>query len=274
MEQTELENEKLKSDFAARLETFEGPLDLLLHLIEKNKVDIYDIPISLITDQYLEYLSQMDRRDADIMSEFLVMATTLLDIKAKMLLPKETDEEGNEEDPRAELVQRLLEYKLFKYMSLELKDKSVAASCMMYKKETVPEEIAEYKPPVDLDEYLGDLTLVKIKEIFDDCMARSEERVNTQVLEYGHIQREEVKITERIDHIRAGVKRGGRISFKGLLEGQRSRINIIVTFLAVLELMKAGEITAEQTGTGEDITLKMAEGASEGTEISGLADYE
>ena len=90
-----------------KLPVFEGPLDLLLHLIDKNKIDIYDIPIVEITDQYLEYIHQMEREDLDIMSEFMVMAATLLDIKCRMLLPKEVNEEGEEEDPRAELVQQL-----------------------------------------------------------------------------------------------------------------------------------------------------------------------
>ena len=103
-----------------KLPVFEGPLDLLLHLIDKNKIDIYDIPIVEITDQYLEYIHQMEREDLDIMSEFMVMAATLLDIKCRMLLPKEVNEEGEEEDPRAELVQQLLEYKMYKYMSYEL----------------------------------------------------------------------------------------------------------------------------------------------------------
>ncbi len=96
-----------------KLEVFDGPLDLLLHLIEKNKVDIFDIPIVIITDQYLDYVSQMQERNMDVMSEFLVMAATLLRIKSKMLLPKdENDDEEEEEDPRQELVERLLEYKL------------------------------------------------------------------------------------------------------------------------------------------------------------------
>ena len=92
-------------DISFKVQAFEGPLDLLLHLIEKNQVDIYDIPIAMITDQYLAYLSEMEKHDADITSDFLVMAATLLDIKARMLLPKDTDAEGNEEDPRAELVE-------------------------------------------------------------------------------------------------------------------------------------------------------------------------
>ena len=103
-----------------KLEVFEGPLDLLLHLIEKNKIDIYDIPIVEITDQYMEYIHAMEREDLGIMSEFMVMAATLLDIKCKMLLPKEVNEEGEEEDPRAELVEKLLEYKMYKFMSYEL----------------------------------------------------------------------------------------------------------------------------------------------------------
>ena len=117
------------SELEFKLEKFEGPLDLLLHLIDKNKVDIYDIPIALITEQYMEYLEALkeDDYDMDTMSEFLVMASTLLDIKCRMLLPKEKDEEGEEIDPRTELVQRLLEYKIYKYASLELKDMSVDA---------------------------------------------------------------------------------------------------------------------------------------------------
>ena len=100
-----------------KLPVFEGPLDLLLHLIDKNKIDIYDIPIVEITNQYMEYIRQMEREDLNVMSEFLVMAATLLDIKCRMLLPKEVNEEGEEEDPRQELVEQLLQYKMYKYMS-------------------------------------------------------------------------------------------------------------------------------------------------------------
>ena len=105
-----------------KLESFEGPLDLLLHLIEKNKVNIYDIPIAKITDQYMDFVSHMEEKDLDLVSEFLVMAAELLDIKARMLLPKEENEEEEESDPRAELVARLLEYKAFRIRSEELKE--------------------------------------------------------------------------------------------------------------------------------------------------------
>ena len=106
-----------------KLEVFEGPLDLLLHLIDKNKIDIYDIPIVEITNQYMEYIRNMQREDLNVMSEFLVMAATLLDIKCRMLLPKEVTEDGEEEDPRQELVDQLIQYKMYKYMANVLKDR-------------------------------------------------------------------------------------------------------------------------------------------------------
>ena len=108
-----------------KLQVFEGPLDLLLHLIDKNKIDIYDIPIVEITNQYMDYIRAMEREDLNVMSEFLVMAATLLDIKCKMLLPKEVTEDGEEEDPRQELVEQLLQYKMYKYMSYELRDREL-----------------------------------------------------------------------------------------------------------------------------------------------------
>ena len=139
-------------ELEVKLEVFEGPLDLLLHLIEKNKVDIYDIPIVEITRQYLEYVSKLAEENLDLASEFLVMASTLIDIKCKMLLPKEVDEDGEEIDPRTDLVQKLIEYKMYKYAAIELKDMQLYAGKSLYKEPTIPEEVAKYQPPVDLDE--------------------------------------------------------------------------------------------------------------------------
>ena len=153
-----------------KLEVFEGPLDLLLHLIEKNKVDIYDIPIVEITNQYMEYIRGMQHEDLNVMSEFLVMAATLLDIKCRMLLPKEVTEEGEEEDPRQELVEQLLQYKMYKYMAFELKDRELDSGQVMYKSPDIPEEILEYAEPVDLDQLLGDLTMAKLGEVFREIM--------------------------------------------------------------------------------------------------------
>lgn len=250
-------------DLSFKLESFEGPLDLLLHLIEKNKVDIYDIPIAMITDQYLEYVRAMKQKDADKMSEFLVMAATLLDIKAKMLLPKEVDEEGNEEDPRAELVQKLLEYKMYKFMSYELKDKEVAASHALYKSADIPEEVRKYEAPIDLDVLLADTTMQKLQEIFDDVMKRSRERINLNALRMQSIQREQVSIVDRVETIRDYLSREKEFSFRRLIEKQETKINVIVTFLAILEMMKGGELRAEMTSDNEDIIIMRKEEGDE-----------
>ena len=136
---------------SVKIESFEGPLDLLLHLIDVNKFNIFDIPIVEITAQYMEYVQAMETQDLNIMSEFLVMAATLLEIKAKMLLPVEVNEEGEEIDPREDLVQKLLEYKMYKYMSFELRDRLSMSGKTMYKSPTIPEEVAEYETPVNLE---------------------------------------------------------------------------------------------------------------------------
>lgn len=238
-----------------KLQAFEGPLDLLLHLIDKNKVNIYDIPIVEITRQYLEYVNQMDRQDLDVVSEFLVMAATLIDIKSKMLLPKEIKENGEEEDPREELVQKLLEYKMYKYMSYELRDRELDAEKAMYKKPTIPEEVAKYEKPVDLDELLDGVTLVKLNEIFQQVMKRKEDKVDPIRSKFRSIEKEEVSLPDKINFIRDYTREKKSFSFKKLLESQHSKMHVIVSFLAILELMKMGEITIEQKEIFDDITV-------------------
>ena len=161
-----------------KLEAFEGPLDLLLHLIEKNKIDIYDIPIAEITDQYLSYVQAMKETDLDVMSEFLVMAATLLRIKSKMLLPVEESLPEEEQDPRLELVERLLEYKLYQHMAYELKDLQLDADRQLYKAATIPPEVAAYKEEISLEELLGDLTLAKLQGIFRSVIRRQVDKVD------------------------------------------------------------------------------------------------
>lgn len=238
-----------------KLQAFEGPLDLLLHLIDKNKVNIYDIPIVEITRQYLEYVNQMDRQDLDVVSEFLVMAATLIDIKSKMLLPKEIKENGEEEDPREELVQKLLEYKMYKYMSYELRDRELDAEKAMYKKPTIPEEVAKYEKPVNLDELLDGVTLVKLNEIFQQVMKRKEDKVDPIRSKFRNIEKEEVSLPDKINFIRDYTREKKSFSFKKLLESQHSKMHVIVSFLAILELMKMGEITIEQKEIFDDITV-------------------
>lgn len=244
-----------------KLEKFEGPLDLLLHLIDKNKVDIYDIPIALITEQYMEYLEQLkeDDYDMDTMSEFLVMASTLLDIKCRMLLPKEKDEEGEEIDPRTELVQRLLEYKIYKYASLELKDMSMDASRALYKGNSMPKEVMEYEEPVDLGKLIGDTTLQKLNSIFDELIKRQENKIDPVRSKFGTIEREEVDAEAKTVYIRDFARSRKRFSFRELLTEAGSKAEIIISFLCILEMMKNGEVEARQADIGDDIEIIVKE---------------
>jgi len=246
-----------------KLEVFEGPLDLLLHLIEKNKVDIYDIPIVLITEQYMEYMNKLDKKDLDVMSDFLVMAATLLKIKSKMLLPKKQEEnleDGEEEDPRRELVERLLEYKMYKYASFELKDKQFDAAMMIYKKPTIPKEIRDYKEEINTQELLSDLTLSKLHSIFKSVIKKQENKIDPIRSKFGKIEREEVNLSEKIRFIDSYGQKHNKFSFRKLLEEQCDKMGIIVTFLAILELMKMGRISIVQEEVFEDIIIKYNEG--------------
>lgn len=240
---------------SVKLQVFEGPLDLLLHLIDKNKIDIYDIPIVEITNQYMDYIKAMEKEDLNVMSEFLVMAATLLDIKCRMLLPKEVNEEGEEEDPRQELVEQLLEYKMYKYMSYELKDRQVDGERALYKRPTIPEEVQEYVQPVDMDELLGDLTLSRLNRIFKDVMKRREDKIDPVRSKFGKLEKEEVTVPEKLDYVTDYAKKHKTFSFRQLLEDQSSRVQIVVTFLAVLQLIKEGTICILQEQPFDDIAI-------------------
>lgn len=240
---------------SVRLTVFEGPLDLLLYLIEKNKIDIYDIPIVVITEQYLDYIRNMQTEDMNIMSEFLVMAATLLDIKCRMLLPRTVNEDGEEEDPRAELVQKLLEYKMYKYMAFELRDRQVDAAKSWYKKPMLPREVADYRYPVDYETLAGDCTLAKLHEIFKAVMRRQEEKIDPIRSQFGKIEKDEINLEEKQVYIEEYIKSHKRFSFRNLLEKQGSKMEVIVTFMAVLEMMKQGTISIEQEDTFADIII-------------------
>lgn len=243
-------------ELTVKLEAFEGPLDLLLHLLEKNKVNIYDIPIVEITNQYLEYIREMQRQDLNIMSEFLVMAATLIAIKSKMLLPKDESKEEEEEDPRAELVQQLLEYKMYKCMSYELKDRQVDAERVMFKVPTIPKEVSAYEEPVDLNELMADLTLKKLNNIFQSVMRRQENKIDKVRAGFGKIEKEEISLSDRMVYVEAYAKEHRQFSFRNLLEKQNSKMEVIVTFLAILELMKTGKISITQEHLFDDIEIE------------------
>ena len=241
-----------------KLDAFEGPLDLLLHLIEKNKVNIYDIPIVEITNQYMEYLHAMEEEESmDSLSEFLVMAATLLQIKSKMLLPREEKEE--EEDPREELVRRLMEYKMFKYAAMELRDLSVDAQKVFYREESVPTEIRSFRDPVVPEEIVGDLSLTKLNQIFQMVIRRKKDMEDPVRNKFGKIQKEKYRVEDRMKDIRGAIRGFRRINFRTLLDIQPSREKVIVTFLAVLELMKMGEIEVKQEENFGEIYLDSLE---------------
>jgi segregation and condensation protein A len=245
-------------EISYKLDNFEGPLDLLLHLIEKNKVSIYDIPIVLITEQYLEYVNQMDHEDLDVVSDFLVMAATLLDIKSRMLLPKvEKEEEEDEEDPRAELVRRLLEYKMYKFMSYELKDKMDDAANVFFKEPTLPDEVLQYREPVDPKELLAGLTLEKLNAIYKSIIRRQEDKVDPIRSKFGTIEKEEISLSDKMIEIKDFARTHRKFSFRNLLESQCSKVQVIVTFLSILELMKMGHIHVEQDGLFDDISVEV-----------------
>lgn len=249
-----------------RLQVFEGPLDLLLYLIEKNKVDIYDIPIVDITAQYLEYIRQMENRDMNVMSEFLVMAATLVDIKCRMLLPKEVNEEGEEEDPRTELVQKLLEYKMYKYMSFELKDRQVDAGKVLYKTATLPKEVEEYRSPVNYEELVGDMNLPKLHEIFKSIIKKQEDKIDPIRSTFGKIEKENVDMDAKIIFVEDYVKQNKKCSFRDLLENQKSKMETVITFLIILEMMKSGKIMIIQEEIFDDIYITFMENEGQGTE--------
>lgn len=229
-----------------RLDAFEGPLDLLLALIEKNKVDIYDIPIALIADQYMEYVEVMKDEKLDILSDFLVMASTLLDIKARMLLPREEDENGEEIDPRTELVERLIEYQEYRMMAEELKVQYSGTEGVYYKGSTLPKEVLEYEPEPDLDELLSGVTLQKLQAAFELVIRRQEEKVDPIRSRFGNIKRDAVRISDKLTFLLDFGQKKKKFGFTELFEDQKTRADVVVTFLACLELIRCGQIFVKQ----------------------------
>ncbi|OGW46283.1 MAG: hypothetical protein A2078_09030 [Nitrospirae bacterium GWC2_57_9] len=222
--------------YQIKLEIFEGPMDLLLHLIKKHELDIYSIPIALITQQYLEYIDLMKSLDMEIAGDFLVMASTLTHIKSRMLLPPAENPEGDEDgvDPRAELIRRLLEYKSFKEAAGSLGDKEETWS-QVYTRQ------AEAAPdlPADDEPLLFDFHLFDLLAALKDIMAR----VPDAKFE---ITAETVSITEKISHILARLETTDSLLFVELFENSTTRLQVIGTFLALLELIKTRVVKAFQ----------------------------
>lgn len=222
--------------YQIKLEIFEGPMDLLLHLIKKHELDIYSIPIALITQQYLEYIDLMKSLDMEIAGDFLVMASTLTHIKSRMMLPPSEDGTGEDEgvDPRAELIRRLLEYKSFKEAAVSLEDREETWSQVYTRSAETAEVPASDDEPLLFDFHLFDL-LAALKEVIARVPDASFE-----------ITTEAVSITEKISHILARLETENSLLFTDLFAGSSSKAQVIGTFLALLELIKTRVVKAFQ----------------------------
>ncbi|WP_202710897.1 segregation and condensation protein A [Sporosalibacterium faouarense] len=250
-------------EYKVVLETFEGPLDLLYHLIEKNKVDIYDIPIAKITDQYVEYIETMQELDMNVTSEFLVMVATLLEIKSKMLLPatKNDDENTDEDgvDPREELVLRLLEYKKYKTAAEELKNKEMVQSKVFNK----PQEEIEHFIDGDQPKLEG-IDLKDLLKAFSEVMNR--QKKYDEEFDFHEIERDEITIEDAIDELLHIISKVKKIKFHDLFKIEYSKVKIVVTFLSVLELIRLNTITIHQERNFDDIVLIYKDSKGDKTE--------
>lgn len=246
-----------------RLDAFEGPLDLLYHLIEKNEIDIYDIPIAALTEQYLAYLDAAEDRDMDGMSEFLLMAATLLEIKSKLLLPKQkAAEEEAAPDPRAELVQRLLEYKKIKDATDTLKEREEEAALVFYKEADASVQKLKEQPPQELEELLQGITMDDLYTAFRQIMARKETKVDTVRSGFRSVQRDLFTVAEKMDYIRdlLLLRPQGKTAFHRIFRAEAGKMEKVVTFLALLELIKQKEVQITQEQTFGEILIEAYRG--------------
>lgn len=241
-----------------KLEIFEGPLDLLLHLIDKAEVDIYDIPIHEITTQYLAYLQSMQQMELEVTSEFLVMAATLLAIKSSMLLPKPPvieveydgfDEEGD--DPREQLIQQLIEYRKYKEVAAQLREKEVERSLIFTRE------------PDDLSAFLEHVQINPVEGLGTDDLLVAYQRALRKLTSrqtVAKIRRDEISVKDRMKEVELLLTGGGgRLLFSHLFDDAFAREEVVVTFLALLELMKMKRIKCYQHGLFEDIVIQTRE---------------
>ncbi len=238
--------EALDPNFRIELPNFEGPLDLLLHLIRKHELDILDLPIAFITDKYLEYLGLLQGLNLDIASEYLVMAATLAHIKSKMLLPRppedQDDEELDELDPRAELIRRLLEYQKYKTVAADLGERAIAGRDVFSR--GTPPPSADGPPP------LKEVSVFKLL----DALKKIAERVNADIaLE---VDAERMTIQDRIGALVDTLRERRRCRFDELFEGVTTSYDLVVTFLALLEMAKMRLASIYQTDHEEPIYLE------------------
>lgn len=232
--------------YKIQLENFEGPLDLLLFFIKRDELDIYDIPISYITTEFMKYIEMIEHLDLEAAGDFILMASTLMQIKARMLLPKEVDERGEEIDPRADLIAALLEYKRYKEMSEELSINESNQRKLNYRGNFSADE---KENPEDLNTLLKNITIYDLMRAFKKALAERP----TEVIH--EIQRINVSIDEQISFILNRVSGDRELSFIELVRSMNEKIRIIVTFIALLELIKMGQIGIRETYNFNDFLI-------------------
>ena len=232
--------------YKIKLNTFEGPLDLLLFFIRRDELDIYDIPISRITKEFIDYLHLLEQLDLEVAGDFLLMAATLMQIKVRMLLPKDIDEKGEEIDPRADLVNALIEYKRYKEMSEEFSFLETTQRKVSYRGNFEKDEI-EKQP--ELDTLLKNISIYDLIKAFQEAIKEKPKEVVHQV------EKLNVTIDEQIDFIMNRVREFGRLNFISLVNGVHEKIRIVVTFIALLELIKMGEIGLRESTNFNDFEI-------------------
>lgn len=248
----------MSNTFTIKLPAFEGPFDLLLFFIERDELDIYNIPIAKITDDFLEYLHQMEELSVDLASEFIVVAATLMRIKAKMLLPrKQVDDEGNEIDPRRELIDRLIEYKRYKSVLEDLR-RLEELRAFMNPRGFATAEIRQLAEQALAEAELESISLYKLLRVFERLVTRFDEaqkskRIHT-VYNYNYT------IQEQRQYLTSSIKKGEKRDFEALFLTLENRLHAVVTFLALLELLNAQEVVLIQGEGMNNFWLTLPEG--------------
>ncbi len=238
--------------YKVKLNTFEGPLDLLLFFIKRDELDIYDIPISTITGEFIEYLQLMEKLDLEVAGDFILMASTLMQIKVRMLLPKEINEKGEEIDPRTDLVNALIEYRRYKEMAEELSYMESVQRTRSFRG-NFGQDHMEKLP--DLDVLLKNITLYDLMSAFKKVLMEiPKEPVH-------EIQKLNISIEEQINYIFTQLTNVDSIHFLELMKGIKEKLRVIVTFVALLEMIKMGRIGLKESDKFNDFVIySMADG--------------
>lgn len=236
-----------------KVANFEGPFDLLLHLIKKNKMDIYNIEIYKITNQYLKYLDDMKEMDLEVTSEFIVIAATLIEIKSKSLLPKVKVDEESEEDIEKKLRERLIEYRQIKAVSTFFKDRYLNSGEIYSKK---PEIIEETKTSSDSVDFFKNLTLIDLYNIYNNILENYHNKINNINVVQKKIYVDKYKVEDKMKELLDKFEDSKVISFKNIINLSESKLETVVTFLALLELIKLRMITVYQAGNFKEILMK------------------